>query len=333
MHDDGEMGWLEELLSVFAEISGLEFKRRKFGKNHYENGGALVLDGATFAEINWGGAHQNSTLQVMIKGQGCSMICEWTQIVSRLLELEVCRLTRVDVALDVFDGSLTLEDVWAQRDDRRMWTRSKGGRPPKFLPIGDMTERGPYGRTIYIGTRDSDLFGRVYEKGMQIFSSLANSGTAGDLRSTSVALAKNGPTFLCGDYVRFEAEFKAKTTILPIPILLSPDALLAGAYPFCEKFLVTATPYMRLRQEHLVMTEITAILKQIKKQYGPSIYSAIEKFGQQETLKRITSGHANKALTEKGVNLAQVKNTPHAVQIYLDQTTLPMENANDHLHR
>ncbi len=236
MHDDGEMGWLEDLLWVFDEISGLEFRRKKFGKNHYENGGALVLEGATFAEINWGGAHQNSTLQVMIKGQGCSMIYAWTQIVSRLLELEACRLTRVDIALDVFDGSLTLEDVWALRDDRRMWTRAKGGRPPKFLPIGDMAERGPYGRTIYIGTRDSDLFGRVYEKGMQIFSSLADSGTGGDLRSTSVSLVKNGPTFLCGEYVRFEAEFKAKTTILPIPTLLNPDALLAGAYPYCKNF-------------------------------------------------------------------------------------------------
>lgn len=310
LQDEGDMKWLDDLPSVFAQVGELTFTQRKHGKNRYSYGGVFTVGKAIFAEVNWGGNNQNAILQLMLKGVGCSLINDWSEVVSRLLELPVCKLSRVDVALDVFDGSLTLENVWKLRKDRRSWTGAKGGKAPKFMPIGDMAERGPYGRTIYIGTRDSDLYTRVYEKGLQLFSSLRDTSSQPDPRQTLMTLQSGAEPFLCGDYVRFEVEFKAKTVILPLSVLLDPDSLLAGAYPFCQQLLDHQSPFVRLRQEHVVLTELNQILRQIRRQYGPSLRSAINVFGERRVLDLIVAPYANSRLAEHGINLAEPKNLP-----------------------
>lgn len=314
LHDDGDsMVWLDDVVDIFQEVGSLTFENRKFGKNHYEHGAVLLLNGAVFAELNWGGQHQRETVQIILKGQGCSYVPDWAPVVTRMNNLVKCKISRIDVAYDSYDGSLTLEQVWAARVDRKSWIRGSGGRPPKIWPIGPMDERTPDGRSIYIGNRDSDLVTRVYEKGLQLFKSLVRREGI-DPFVDLVQLDPDQPAFIPGNYVRFECEFKPCTTLLPNTVLLDTDALFAGAYPYAEKLLKHKQPYIRLRQDHVVMTDLDAILNQIRVQYGPSINSAIVALGKARVMERITAMHGNDNLKTKGLANADPAKTPRALK-------------------
>lgn len=306
------MGWIAAIQRVFRQVGELKFSERSRGKNFYEFGGIFSIEGCVFGEVYWGGERQKSTLQLMIKGSGCSMISDWSAVVSEMNLLPKCRITRVDVALDFFDGTLTLEKVWALRKDRRYWTRSKGGRPPKFVPIGDMTEPGPDGRTIYIGTRDSDLYTRVYEKGMQLFSRLGSSSGG---RYEYVQLSPDTLPFICGQYIRFESEFKSKTVNLSTRCLNNPDGLLVDAYPFCEEVLKHAQRFERIRKDHIIMNDLNLVLRQIRKQYGPTLRSAVNKLGPDDTLTRIVGMFPSNRLVEGGICAADISKMPRRIEI------------------
>jgi DNA relaxase NicK len=314
LHDDGEsMVWLDDVFDLFQDVGSLDFENKKFGKNHYEHGGVLLLNGAAFAELNWGGQRQRETVQVILKGQGCSYVPDWKPVVARMNDLAKCKISRVDVAYDSYDGSLTLEQVWAARADRKSWVRGKGGRPPKIWPIGPMDERTPDGRSVYIGNRDSDLVTRVYEKGLQLFKGLARHEGIDPLTDL-VQLDAEQPPFIPGNYVRFECEFKPRTTILPNSVLLDTDALFAGAYPYAEKLLKHEQPYIRLRQDHVVMTDLDSILNQISLQYGPSINSACLALGPDRVMQRIMGARPNENLKAKGLANADPAKTPRIVK-------------------
>lgn len=316
--DDQEMGWVDDFHRIFGEVGPLTLEMRKFGRNRYDNGAHFEIDGAVFAEVDWGGAQQRNTVCINIKGQGCAMVKDWAFIEQRLLELAHCRISRIDIALDLFNGSLTIEDAWACRKDRSLWVSGKGGRPPQFTPVGHPEIRDDNGRTLYIGSRGGDVFQRLYEKGLQLFAGLRGSDRVENKRDAVMQLDVLSAPFKVGDYVRLEAELRAKTTVIPITALTNPDGLFAGVSPFNHMLLGKAvTPVKRLRVEHQVMTDIDAILQQIQRQYGPSLVVAREKFGQEEMLRRIMSVYPSKTLTARGANMATVADLPRVV----DQST------------
>lgn len=315
IHDDKEMEWLEDLYRVFGEVGPLDFQMRKFGKNRYENGAHLEINGAVFAELDWGGAHQNNTVCVSIKGQGCAMIKDWEYIERQLLEFPKCRISRLDLAIDIFDGSLKIEDIWRQRDNRELWRFGSHGRPPKFTPIGHPEIPDQEGRTLYVGSREGDCMARIYEKGLQLFSKVRGADRFSDKREIAMQLEEGEHWFKVGDYVRFEVELKAKTTVIPITALTNPDGLMAGTYPFVQKLLGNPTPVKRLRVEQLAMTDLDAILQQIQKQYGPSLLIAKEKFGDEEFHRRILALHPSPTLNAKGIRTAKVADLPRVIDL------------------
>lgn len=306
--DEGGMEFLDDFMQAFERVGRLDFTERTHGKNHYEFSGVISCRGAAFAEVFWGGDRQRNTALIMMKGLGCQLVNDWLPPVTHLSSLPKCKVSRLDVALDIFDRSLTLEHLWSLRKDNSMW-RFTPGRPPKFTPIGDMTEAGDDGRTLYIGTRDSDMYGRAYEKGMQLFAkSMAVPGM--NVRDVMVSLDTKCEPFKVGDYLRFEVEFKAKTTELTLPMLLKPDSLIAGAYPVVAKYLQIDKPTKRLRVENAVMNDLDAMLKLIKKQWGPTILTGLDKYGPHELMCRILGNHRNQRLIEKGILLAKIEDAP-----------------------
>lgn len=308
LRDDEDMEWVDDVQQAFENVGPLQFESRKHGKNHYDNGGVFTLYGAVFCEANWGGHTQRNTVQLMLKGQGCSLVPDWTPVVEFLSSLPKAKISRIDVAIDVFDRSITIDQIWQQRSQKELWRFGNHGRPPKFVPIGDMNEAGEYGRTVYIGTRDSDAYGRVYEKGMQLFSNLGTPGM--NIRDIEMVLEEGGAPFKIGDYIRIEVEFKAKTTTIPLSALLDTDSLIAGAYPLIAKYLSVETPLRRLRVQNLAMNDIEAILKQVHKQYGPSLHTAYDILGPEKLLEKIIASHSSKRLVEKGAKLSKEKDTP-----------------------
>lgn len=320
LKDDEEQGWLDDIYAAFDGID-LVYVPNKSGRNHYDHSARLLANGAEFATVCWGGAQQKNTVMLSVMGTGCQIVQDWSKAVAVFQELPKAKLSRLDIALDVFDGSLTLEQVYATRNDRSMWRNGKQGRPPAFKPIGDMYEAGREGRTLYVGTRDSDVYTRIYEKGLQLFSFMKNCEVVDNPRDMMMTLQDNDKEFKCGNYVRFEVEFKAKTTNLPLTALLNPDGFFAGAYPFAAGLLKDVRPVQRLRLENTAMADLESSLLQVRHQYGAILATAVQKYGAQAALSMIVGSSPSQRLASKGINFAKPSDAPRPVVEHVDPET------------
>lgn len=96
-----------------------------------------------------------------MSGKGCDWVQDWQGFSTINESLPTAELRRVDVALDVVDGSVTHESVLAAYQAMQ-FKRQTGGRNPKMKKIEGSSACD--GRTIYIGARESSRFIRCYEK-------------------------------------------------------------------------------------------------------------------------------------------------------------------------
>lgn len=321
LQDDDNQDWLEHIYSAFDDIK-LTFVPNKTGRNHFEHSARLnVEDGTEFATVCWGGISQRNRCMLSVMGQGCMQVKDWQRVYDVFSELPTAKMTRLDIALDVWDGSLTLEQVYQTRTDRSQWRNGLQGRPPAFKPVGDMYEKTKDGRTLYVGTRDSDVYTRIYEKGLQLFSFLKGTDDIEDPRSLPMQLQKDGPMFLRGDYVRFEVEFKAKTTILPFTAFLNPDGFFAGSYPYAANLVKHAKPVQRLRIENTAASDLDSTLKHISQQYGSILNTAITQFGLEHVLRQIVASHPSNRLIAQGIKNAKPQDAARACVEIIDQET------------
>jgi phage replication initiation protein len=132
---------------------------------------------------------------------------------------------------------------------------NNGGRDPKanpvgFSPFGDEIpiENGD-GRTFYVGSRDSDLLYRGYEKGKQ----------QGDPRSP---------------WVRHEVEWKGRDRVIPLDVVLRPHEYLAGMYPALAwiSSVRCVVPVMRKRMQ----IAYAALVESCRVSYGRLLWAMAE---------------------------------------------------------
>lgn len=117
-------------------------------------------------------------MHVVISGSALRALTERgypPDMVLRELKRLGCRVSRVDLAIDCFGSSLTSVNFGKEF---RLPYKGKG-RTPKITPVGTPED----GWTIYVGSRSSDKFLRIYDKAKE----------QGDFKS---------------DYVRIELECK-----------------------------------------------------------------------------------------------------------------------------
>ena len=151
--------------------------------------------------LAYGGRHQNNTVHIELNAHGCALISDWTLVCDWLREHH-CKLTRVDLAHDDFEGdtaNITTCQAWYQAG-----LFNVNGRPPKPF-LYDDCETGD-GKTFEVGSRENGKIARMYEKGKE----------------------QGDPT---SDWFRIELELKSKDRELPLAMLLKPGQYLAGAYP------------------------------------------------------------------------------------------------------
>lgn len=153
--------------------------------------------------VAWGGASQRNTVYLSIPGVVAGALsADKLAQVAVLLESFGARLTRVDCAIDDYEGRyLTIERM------REWYAEGKftgQGRPPKAVFISDEGNRT--GCTFYVGSRGAGKILRCYEKGRQL----------GDPSSP---------------WVRVEMQLGNKLRELPWEILSRPADMIAGAYP------------------------------------------------------------------------------------------------------
>ena len=175
---------------------------RGFGKNHYKQTHNLeCADGSVGGFLCYGG--NKDTGYIYITGKGMQFVRElrtppqlyyWVDEYFR-----APKLSRVDIAYDDFDGIFTTDDCLTAWDDDAF---NGKGRKPK---CSEIIERGSPGHTVYVGSRQSMVFWRSYDK-----------------------QAEQGLDPEDGIWFRHEAEIKKA----PTEILCDLD----GSFASCNKF-------------------------------------------------------------------------------------------------
>lgn len=99
-------------------------------------------------------------LQLSGEGMETMRVCGWTdlEVVSKLHQSGV-RFSRVDVAIDTYSGYVTRDLIAVY--EKKQWEPS---RAEKVLSMHDMVTNA---RTLYIGSRSSEAYIRVYDKSVK----------------------------------------------------------------------------------------------------------------------------------------------------------------------
>jgi phage replication initiation protein len=248
-------GLLENMLGY-----SITAKRSK-GLNLYEE--SYIL-GDNWGFVCIGG--QNNTVMVTINGEGCVAARKgWEKRlydVAEMLSSYQFRLTRVDVAHDLFKGEYTVDNAVKDYDDGLFGT---GGRIPKIQQYGNWRiPDDTSGRTVYLGSRKSGKYCRVYEKGKQLGQD-------------------NSP------WVRIECEWRSKNRDIPYDILIKPGCYLAGAYPaFLWINKVQSRIKTKVKKEKITYDKY---VKTLKHQYGDLILCMTKVEGSYENVIKKIIGH------------------------------------------
>lgn len=198
---------------------------------------ALQVGGVQFGLIGYG-AKKHGRLSVSLTGVACKTFAndeKKIRLVYDVLEVLDARLSRLDICMDFYRGEITFDyALWAFGEGQ--FKKPKANEQPKQRVIGEKGGRGEnLGRTMYIGMRDGELYGRVYEKGLEVFAKMSDEyREACTERELSGEAVPETIGTIADDWVRLEAEFKRKSKDRPLPLLmvLDRDAYFAGAYPF-----------------------------------------------------------------------------------------------------
>lgn len=114
----------------------------------------------------------NDTVYVTISGVGCKCIfsniyySDLHHVLSSMLQVKV--LNRLDIAFDDFDNNFNSDYAYlAYKDDA--FRNPRGGRMPALTRIESFDSSGTKsGETLYIGSRTSTVFWRIYDKAKEM---------------------------------------------------------------------------------------------------------------------------------------------------------------------
>lgn len=260
----------------FENESGRHFYRRSFTLEH--RAGIVCIGG------------QRDTILLSLNGFGLNYanlnfefaLFDW------LKSLKTATITRIDLAFDSLDKTFLTVDLFDKIHTQGGF--NKGGRNPQIEYRGNWKEPNGKGRTLYIGSRQSSKFCRIYEKGKQL----------GD--SDSI-------------WLRIEVEFKNRDIFIPLSVLCHPTDYMVAAYP-CFYIIQEDTPIDKyeVRYNNELITFVQAI-NLVKKQYGRYINFFRGCFNDDGLLLDTLTDIPNKSPPEKLDILTIPKdfNTPHSI--------------------
>lgn len=221
----GMAGLMDTLLSFFNDEQGLEFSAVPTGLVYYNYqtafklvrpafGGESVYAGMlAFTEHSEFKTGFNQGLILSLSGVGCHKV-DFAYFFELFAVLQP-RITRVDFAIDYYDGEVSEEDIyrWFQEG---CFAGKRGVHPT----IGQISRRDidglkADGTTYYVGNRGSTRLARCYDKTAQL---------------TSLSSDDNNLPF--AGWFRVEFEFRpAGRAVIPIECFSDVNSFLASAYP------------------------------------------------------------------------------------------------------
>lgn len=203
-----------DLADRVASILGADFAvapELKKGQDFYRFRWSIVRAGVECAWVGFlvngnsrAQQRQAQTLHVNLHGTACTFAAPgWRKKMAALIEELEAKITRIDLALDFFDGIAGgLDRI---RDDWHAGLMDVRGRTPAVNTVGPWVEGGR-GRSFYFGSREAGKQTNVYEKGVQLFG----------LKDAT-------------RWERVELRYGNKLRELPVDALRRPDSFFAGA--------------------------------------------------------------------------------------------------------
>jgi DNA relaxase NicK len=235
------------------------------GWHGYAKHSLLDFAGKQVGLLAWGGDQQLGWTYASLSGAGCEFVESWDFFEAVVQALPEFGYRRVDLTLDVRDGSCSHERTVAAY--RSGGFDARGRRPPGDRIEPEDRERGC---TFYVGNRKSWRFFRGYDKGRQIRQ---KSGLEGLTHIDGVRVE---------DLYRLEVEFKAVDGMaLPLDFVQCRDRYFAGAYPFLGTVLqgVEGSRPFRIHRRHTIHTDLTRTLASCQRSYGPALKAALAVHG------------------------------------------------------
>lgn len=266
---------------------------------------AFVLDGVQFGLIGFGQKHGRSS--VSLTGTCCStLVGARVKLLYDVLVVLDARLSRVDIAFDLYHGELTF-DYALFAFKRGDFKSSAGGvQPTSSTVIGTGSDGENLGRTLYIGNRSGRVFGRVYEKGLEVFAKMSEEfresctdrerellGDAAELQGT-----------IADRWLRLEVEYKRKdkSSELPLEMLLERDAYHAGSYPFFADALGRSDGKRPMRLKTDIEITLDGLIGAGRNAFGSLIFS-LEKIGftSEEIVEQLRGSSHSRKLISSGL--------------------------------
>jgi phage replication initiation protein len=211
-----------DLAREVAQILGKEFAVNttlKPGQDFYKYRFCIERNGFECAWVGFLAAgngkskgSQDQTIHVNIQGHACTFAEHgWREKMADCIDTHKGRITRADLALDVFTG--LGYDFGRLLTDYKQGVFKVRGKNPACKLDGDWGNDS--GRSIYIGSRTSGKITNIYEKGDQLFGVKA-----------------------CSPWVRAELRYGDQERVLPSDLLRRPDSFFSGASDWHEALLV-----------------------------------------------------------------------------------------------
>ena len=149
-------------------FDGWTWSFREKGQNGFKYGRYLEVNRQVRGAIFWGGASQRGWVMLELRGALCALLRrqDWISLWRLGCRFEG-RLGQIDIAVDdltgdVFNVSKIDRDFRKNRARFKPPYRTQGKVPAREMIVSDT------GATLYIGSRDSAVKFRIYEKGKQL---------------------------------------------------------------------------------------------------------------------------------------------------------------------
>nr|WP_315465915.1 replication initiation factor domain-containing protein [uncultured Rhodoferax sp.] len=201
---------------------------------------------------------QNQTIHVNIQGHACTFArIGWRQKMADLIDLHEAKITRVDLALDMFQGlGYDMHALWGDYERGAFKVRGKN---PSCRVDGDWFNG--VGRSLYVGCRKSGKETNIYEKGDQLFGPLAGS-----------------------PWVRAELRWGNQLRVLPSDCLRRPDDFFAGASDWHADILLQvgqmvipcAVPQQKTLEVQSVLAEVHRNVRWFRTSAAATVATALE---------------------------------------------------------
>lgn len=279
---------------------GMMLERNNRGMPGYPESYSLIVDDVQYGLFGTGAVHGRHF--VSLTGTACKRLTD--ELIELLYEALTipemdARLSRVDICFDVFSGVTWDHAVRAYQQDR--FKRPRASKNPEFRKIESGGNGQNFGRTFYVGKRDGEVMGRVYEKGLEIFARMPE-----ELREQCIEreASLEGEKFQADNWLRLEAEYKRvdKDRPLPFEMLLQRDQYFAGAYPYFAEVLGTSDGLRPVHVKSDVEIDMVNLIHHAKRSYGRLIHSMRDLgLSADEIVRELSSDRHNAKLLKSGI--------------------------------